>query len=372
MENERAESASKISVGGAGAAADRGGVAAGQMGNAAGRDVNDNRVQNKFSGDFHITLPAGAMAYMDGKGSRAYRGMGNPALDWDVNPDCIYPVSDLRDMLLKDPVKYEELVKKPRTVNVVGLLYPCALLVSGWWEARREKDEGIAWCNGIQEWLFNGFHSWGPSWDFTWDFEHPENDANKPSFVAQLGDGDEANSIPVIIPSDKVKKLSEKFQERGHEIGVGVSGLAATVTGVLCHRSHCPEAAKLGRVGGILDFCIWLKPGEEKHKISPAKGKPDIYSAYLWKCVAPRDWVKEDKALEMNQVYFVWEHTNLANQDSVKYNLDSLERKEAYIRKFHDNSDLVLLQKSSMLVPGVPKWSKQVFYDFFQQKDADI
>ena len=252
-----------------------------------------------------------------------------------------------------------------------GLLYPCALLVSGWWESRMQKSEGT-WHNGIQEWLFSGFHSWGPSWDFTWDFEHPENEAGKPSFVAQLGDGDEANSIPVIIPADKAKKLSEKFQERGHEIGTGVSGLIATVTGVLCHRSHCPEADRLGLVGGILDFCIWLNPGEDKHKISPDRGKPDLYSGYLWKCLAPSEWVKEGKVLNLNEVYFVWEHTNFSDQNSVKYNLDSLEHKEAYIRKFHDNSNLMLLQKSSILVPGTPEWTKEEFYGFFQHKEKDI
>ncbi len=53
-------------------------------------------------------------------------------------------------------------------------------------------------------------------------------------------------------------------------------------------------------MGGILDFCIWLKPGEAKHKISADRGKPDVYSGYLWKCLAPADLVKQGKALELN------------------------------------------------------------------------
>jgi hypothetical protein len=155
------------------------------------------------------------------------------------------------------------------------------------------------------------------------------------------------------------------------KVGVG-QGLVATVAGVLCHRSHCPEADRLGLVGGILDFCIWLKPGEDKHKISPDRGKPDVYSGYLWKCVAPSEWIKEGKALNLNEDYFIWEHTNFSDQNSVKYNLDSLGHKEAYIRTFHDSSNLVLLQKSSILVPGTPKWSKEEFYGFFRHKEEDI
>jgi hypothetical protein len=361
MGNERPEASSQVRGGGAAATAD--GVAAGQEGVAAGRDVN-------------ITYQIHARSYIRDKGPCAYKGMGNPAVDWDLALDGVIDVADLREMLLYDPDRREKLKQQPRQVSAKGLLYPCALLVSGWWESRMEKIEGTKWSDDIQKWLFSGFHSWGPSWDFTWDFEHPENDGNKPSFVAQLGYGDEANSIPVIIPADKVKKLVGKFRERGRAIGIDVGGLLSTVTGVLCHRSHCPEAAKLGLVGGILDFCIWLKPGEEEHKISPDKGKPDVYSGYLWKCLTRSAWFNEGKPLELNQVYFVWEHTNFADQDSVKYNLDSLGHKEAYIRefndrKFHDNSELVLLQKSSLLVPGQPKWSKKDFYNFFQ-KDDDI
>jgi hypothetical protein len=358
MGNERSETASQVRAKGGGAAASGRSVAAGKNAIASGRDTVI----------YKITQVRG---YMRAKGPEAYKGMGNPAKPWKLSLDGEVEVGDLRKMLIEDPAEAEKLKKKPRMVSVKGFLYPCALLVSGWWESRMRKSEGT-WNNGIQEWLFSGFHSWGPSWDFTWDFERPENEASKRSFVAQLGNGDEANSIPVIIPADKVTKLSERFQERGHEIRTGISGLISMVTGVLCHRSDCPEAARLGLVGGILDFCIWLKPGEDKHKISPYRGKPGVYSGYLWKCLAPSEWVKEGKALNLNQVYFVWEHTNFVDGNSIKYNLDSLERKEAYIRKFHDNSDLVLLQKSSLLVPGVPKWSKQEFNDFFQDKEEDI
>jgi hypothetical protein len=354
---------------GSGAAATAGGIAAGAAGNAAGRDVNENCV-------IHNHYQFEVRRYMRNKGPDAYSGMADPAQPWDYRLDGCMEVSALKDMLLSGPPEcVGQIRRQPKLVQVHGLLYPCALLVSGWWESQLEKIEGTQWHNGIQEWLFRGFHAWGPSWDFTWDFEQAENAPAvpaKPYAIAQLGDGDEANSIPVIIPADKARKLRGKFQERGREMHMAVGGFLSTVTGILCHRSSCPEAARLGLVGGILDYCIWLQPAEAGHKISLDRNKPDIYSGYLWKCLAPKAWVDQDKPLGLNQVYFVWEHTNFADENSIHYNLDSLAHKEAYIGKQHDNAELVLLQKSSMLIPGEPKWNKQEFYDFFLHREEDI
>jgi hypothetical protein len=89
----------------------------------------------------------------------------------------------LKDRLLSGPPEcVEQIRRQPKLVQVHGLLYPCALLVSGWWESQLEKIEGTQWHNGIQEWLFRGFHAWGPSWDFTWDFEQAENAPAVPSW----------------------------------------------------------------------------------------------------------------------------------------------------------------------------------------------
>jgi hypothetical protein len=356
----------QVKTRGAGASAAAGSVAAGENGIAAMGNVVINE---------QFIISRGVRDYMTDKGPRAYRGMGDPDRNWSTAPDGaweIESVDDLRDQLLNNPSIGEQVKKKPRSIRVKGVLYPCALLVSGWWESRIRKIEGTKWQSGVQEWLFSGFHSWGPSWDFTWDFGRATGGADRPSVIAQLGSGDEANSIPVIIPVSKAKELAERFQQRGDESGIEVGGLTATVSGVLCHRSYCPEAARLGLVGGILDYCIWLKPGEERHKITPHRAKPDIYSGYLWKCVAPAEWLKGGGELELNQVYFIWEHTNFVDESSVKYNIDSLDAKERYIRRLHGPGELALLQKSSVLVPGEPAWTKEEFYDFFQQKDDDI
>lgn len=356
MNSESHKHSGPASPEGSGAIASSGGVASGAEGNAAGRDVVHN--YNNVTKNFIIT-----------KGVKPYKGMGDPSVDWKRDLERL-DVSDLRDKLLRQAPTLT--LNKPVLVTVRGMLYPCALLKSGWWESHNKKESEPQWQNPVQEWLFRGFHEWGPSWDFSWHFEDLQSNDSWRYFIAQLGDGDEANSISVIIPAEKAKKLQEVFQQKGQEIGLDFVGSMVEVTGVLCHRSHCPQAARLGMVGGILDYCLWLKEGEASHKIVVNRGKADLYSGYLWKCLAPQAWVKGNDSPELNQVYFVWEHTNFANESSIKYNLDSLDHKEAYIRRMHGNEDLILLQKSSLLVPGPTKWSKQEFYDFFLQKEQEI
>jgi hypothetical protein len=68
----------------------------------------------------------------------------------------------------------------------------------------------------------------------------------------------------------------------------------------------------------------------------------------------------------LNQVYFVWEHTNFAKQGAVAYNLESLEHKERYLRD--KRGELVLVQKSSPLVPGEPEWSHEEIYNLLTGK----
>jgi hypothetical protein len=353
-----------VETAGAGAAATTGGVAAGQGGNAAGRD-NNITINNPAYPVMDIR------SYLKNKGPQAAHGMGNPALFWTLVLEGTIEVEKLRETLLSATPEYVTALKDQpaRLVSVTGLLYPCGLLVSGWWESRFDNADRMEWNNGIQAWLFNGFHSWGPSFDYSWDFDG-SGDASRPAYIAQLATGDEANSIPVIIPAEKAKKLRAAFQEKGHAAKIEIGPLVVTVQGVLCHRNQCPEAAVMGKIGGILDYCIWLKEGEPTHKISVDKVSAKMYSGYLWKCIAPKDSVDQGKPLAMDQAYFVWEHTNVANEDSVKYNLDSLEHKAAYIRReFHDNAEFVVLQKSNVLVRGEPVWSKEQFYNCFLNRE---
>ncbi len=348
-----------------GVVATHGGVAAGDGGYAAGHDINiDNSVHN----------------YLASKGIKPFKIFcGDPSHPLKETSSGVMNVSALREDILQidNP---REMLPHPTPVCIQGTLYPCALLVSGWWTRQQAgKIEEPRWDNDIQAWLFHGFHEWGPSWDFTWNFENEEEAQVKPYFLAQLGEGDEANSIPVLIPHEKAKKLHERFLEEGHGLGIKVGGLEVEITGLLTHRIHF-KGQELEGFGlqkeDILNFCIWLKEGEAGHKIELKKNNTDIYSGYLWKLIAPQKWVAEKKTLSLNQAYFVWEHTNFFKQDSVKYNLDSLEHKVSYIGKIHKEKHgedpFVLLQKSSALVPGEPKWSADEFYNFLRGKTGEV
>lgn len=275
----------------------------------------------------------------------------------DLTNQGTQDVNDLRKKLLRIKT-----IPDPVCVTVRGTLFPCALLTAGWWD-RQEPSKVIMpkWHDNIQKWLFSGFDLWGPSWDFTWDTEHNK---HNPYVIAQLGYGDEADSIPVLIPREKVGKLNEFFQENW-------GGGEVEVTGLLGHRSQFVKAHDdVQLVGGLLDYCLWIDRDNKDHTIVALNYQTDLYSGYLWKCVTPKAWYTPNMSLSLNQVYFIWEHTNFRDQDAIKYNLDSLQHKEEYISRLY--GDLLLLQKSSQLVPGEPVWSTSEFYRVFLQKKKTI
>jgi hypothetical protein len=278
-----------------------------------------------------------------------------PDEPWDLTIRGTEHISDLRLKLLNSPH-----LDRPAMITVRGTLFPCALLSSGWWERHGKAQQvRIRWRDDLQEWLFNGFDLWAPSWDFSWA-QNPGGGSSRPFCIAQLGGGDEADSIPVVIPREKARKLQARLQE-------GWGGVEANVTGLLGHRRQfCTECHGLELFGGLLDFCLWLNDDDKFHKISLLGEETELYSGYLWKCLAPADWLKTGRHLNLNQVYFVWEHTNFAKRDAVAYNLESLEHKERYLRD--RRGDLVLVQKSSPLVPGQPEWTHEEIYNLLTGK----
>lgn len=342
-------------------------VAAGDNGNAAGRDINAINIHN----------------YLENKGVKPFKVFRNdPKYPIKDAASGVTTVDNLRaDLLLIDDPR--KVLPQPAPVTIRGTLYPCALLVSGWW-TREQTAANIKipeWDNDIQSWLFHGFHEWGPSWDYSWNFDDEVIGNLKPYFIAQLGEGDEANSIPVIIPLEKAKKLHEKFLEKGHQLGIKAAGFDVEISGLLTHRIHF-SAEELQKIDlqdkDILNFCIWLKADEKKHAITTRmKRGNDMYSGYLWKLIAPQKALQENKMVSIGKAYFVWEHTNFLSRDSVNYNLDSLEHKVSYIEQVHANKhgkdDFILLQKSSALVSGQPVWGDNEFYNYFLNKeDTDV
>jgi hypothetical protein len=303
--------------------------------------------------------------YMVGRGPEAHRAfIGQPGEPWDPEIRGKETIEDLRTKLLYG----RERPPQPVPITVTGTLFPCALLSSGWWEKHNKlPTKEIKWKNDIQQWLFKGFDEWGPSWDFTWNFDQWEVAKQRPYFIAQLGDGDEANSLPVLIPGDKAKRLHQYIEEQKEKDKWG--GIDAEVKGVLGHRSFFKgnlDPGTLELFGGLLDYCLWLDEDNPEHGIEPLARSTAVYSGYLWKCVAPLDSVADGKPL-LNDVYFIWEHTNFASRDAVRYNLDSLARKEEYLRQRYGK--FVLVQKSSSLVPGNPQWSPEEIYRILLRKN---
>ena len=266
------------------------------------------------------------------------------------SPRSAGTIKDLRERLQKVGT-----LQKPELIRVRGTLFPAALLTAGWWERKKTESKlNIAWRNPLQQWLFQGFDLWAPSWDISWDFEGRRPEMN-PYCVAQLTDGDEADSLPVIVPAVKARKLRDEFRDSW-------GGFEVEVQGLLGHRYAFEEKVPKGVKGEPLDYYVALEDDNKKHKISLLAAKTELYSGYLWKCIAPKEWMEGEKLLALDQVYFVWEHTNFAAKDAVAYNLDGLAHKEGLIAKMHPGSDLVLLQKSHSAVPGVPVWDVQDFY----------
>jgi hypothetical protein len=299
---------------------------------AAGKDILINPKQ------FFITI-----------GPELYQAFADGPLDpREISEQGPIDVDSLRKQLLR--IKR---LDTPIKVTVTGTLFPCALLRAGWWDrSQLEIKDNVRWRDDLQKWLFKGFDLWGPSWDFTWEALHTGETTH---VIAQLGSGDEADSIPVFLPRNHAVGLEAYFKE-------GWGGGEVEIKGFLGHRQHFVERhGDVEEFGGLLDYCIWIDEEDKKHRVSARLEETDIYSGYLWRCVAPVSWLEKKEKLALTDVYILWEHTNFRDQDAIRYNLDSLLHKEEYISKMH--GPLVLLQKSSSIVPGAVHWDSQQFRD---------
>lgn len=264
---------------------------------------------------------------------------------------------------LREALKNHKELKEPKLIKVKGTFFPAALLNAGWWESVRD-EVNINWRSSLQQWLFEGFDLWAPSWDISWDFENSGRYTKSSYCVAQLTDGDEADSIAVIIPPKLANVWRDKFRN-------GWGGCEVSITGILGHRSQARNELPQGNVlcGQAEDYCIWLKDDDNQYKIEKLNTKTDLYSGYLWQCWIPRKWWEESDSIGLKDVYIVWEHTNFAAKDAYNYNLSSLRDKVSYIEK--TDGELILLQKShGLLVPGDPLWSIEDFYKILTHRSV--
>lgn len=258
-------------------------------------------------------------------------------------------ISSLRKKLSKIKI-----LKDPEIITVRGTFFPGLLLTSGWWERDQEtKAPKHVWKNSLQEWLFRGFEQWGPSWDFS---PLPMNEENAGLF-GQLGTGDEVNSIPVIVFGEKAKNIRLNLLGDCHVF-------EAKVTGLLCHRTHLEEMhlPVPEQWGRAFDYCLVLYADEKRHSLLRCSEKTESYSGYLWECWGPKDLSGKKNSWSLDDVYFIWEHTELSRPDTIEYSLDGLEKKAFYIKQI--NPDLVILQKSSPIIKEKTLWPTKLFYEF--------
>jgi len=318
-------------------------------------------------------------SYLENSGIKPYQKFTNGPLDLQsgrkIETAGTEKSRSLREKL-ESLANNELLCDNPVQLTVEGTLFPCALLSTGWWEKKSARAAKFHFTakNDLQRWLFHGFRSWAPSWDFTWNFDNGNINKDHPYFVAQLGDGDEADSVPVLIPHEKARK----FISGSDFFGLGY-GVPVKIKGVFGHRKHFDKkaGAALRNFGGLLDYCLWLDADNKEHTINPARGLDTVYSGYLWKCVTPvpkgtlpADGKLAPDAISLKNAYFVWDHTDFACPNTVEFNLETLDRKEeAIIERVHrmegNKFDWVMLQKSSPLVKGKPALEPEEFYRLF-------
>ncbi|MCX4098204.1 hypothetical protein [Nocardia sp. alder85J] len=249
--------------------------------------------------------------------------------------------------------------RKPLPLRVSGVFCTGVLLSYGWWE-RTGPGANPVGRNDIQRWTYAGFEEWAPSWDFTSEVES----GDESFFLGQLGHGDEANSMLVVVVGRRAREIRRglvpSMQHRK------VAAVSVEVTGLLCHRSHLrkrnPALAPIAdRWPYDFNYCLLLD--SDHHRITEVNEVPDFYSAYLWKCLWATDGVADGTLPRLDDCYLIWEHTDLTKPDAIRYNLDSLQHKEQFLRK--EYGALELLQKSSPLIPETPSLSAGSFQRLF-------
>jgi len=267
----------------------------------------------------------------------------------------------LREMI--NNCKKQNIVPEPMLVSVNdGMFLPATLLSDGLWSKQYQSLLHLSEKSPapLQQWLFEGFFNWAPSFEFNppiSSFFVKETKNSYPYLIGQYGQNDEAFSLPVLISSNRknnIEIIAETLTKK--------YAFPATIRGVLTHKSHLPEQEKT-ILNDNNDYC--LKVSTDDHIVKPELSRDgEIYGSYLWVCLG-------DIALPatLDNSFFIWEHTNLANQDSIAFSLDSLEHKIEYIRKQNKDKNLVLLHKSMSLVNGNPEYEPEKFYDFLLRKD---
>jgi hypothetical protein len=283
------------------------------------------------------------------------------------------------------------------------MLFPSLLLMTGWWDKEGPPGEHLStkyrpdsWSlpeEPVRDWLLHGFTAWAPSWDFSFS-RITRNDRDKwpEYFAAQIGHGDEADSVPVFLPKSTIERfpqpLADDFVElfgKGYALPVRITGMFGNIeyvnkiiekaVGERDSTIQENDKSLLAKYGSVLNYFLWLDPSDARHRIEILDHRFDtnrIYSGYLWKCFARLNDSRlryRPTRFDIRDTFFVWEHTNFANIDAVKFNLQMLKAKEEFIRTHLKNKGYkcIPLQKSSLPVPGKVTMNSADFYDLIEK-----
>ena len=193
-----------------------------------------------------------------------------------------------------------------------------------------------------------GCQQWALSWDLNdWSDEKPF------KLIGQIGEHDEADFIPVLIKSES--KARDVRGQLGDRIVVN-----ANVRGLLCHETHLKTLDKFDdndaefletiKEMTSAQYYVVLFDGDKSHKVEVLAEPVDFESGKIYPRRAPREWVPSDPYdTRLPGAYFLWEHTNVAQPDVIKYGVDSLQRKVHYLnerlqQQLGLSGELVLLQ----------------------------
>ena len=284
---------------------------------------------------------------------------GAEPISVDHEPNDVVRIASLRPTLVGPSAQP---LSKCLERTFEGVFFPALLLCSGWWELQEAgvlADE-ISWRHELQYWLFSGFEKWGPSWRLT-----PSEVKDEDFIFGQMGEGDEAESLAVIIAASKAPEICARM-------ATGERAFSVRATGILCHRDMVRDVGglrhQIRQWGKSFEYCLVVYGDVPQHKVIPGNEQPQLYSGYIWQCVMPEAFCRyTDGTLqdpELRDAFFLWEHTNFASQSAIDYNVESLSWKREYVTR--EFGKLITLQKSMHLVEGECALSEERFYQFIR------
>lgn len=249
-----------------------------------------------------------------------------------------------------------------------GVFFAAHLLYSGWW-TRTSGEIGLVsgeWAGSeasvrdIRRWLNLGYEQWGPSWSL-WNPRGTDE-----CLFGQIGSGDEANSLPVIVAPEAAAKLQSDMGERLaaavvakgtlYHINHKMSGLSENIKKAIRRLTTTSPAEPDGSVkadGMSSPYYFVVSDFEadgttSRDFIEIDREQPAVYSAYMWHCLirASDEALGREGTVPLQNVIFIWEHTNLMSRDCLAFNHDGLLGKKRYLEKQLGEQKLLQLQRS--------------------------